>query len=790
MNGPGFYRGQPVKEEMRMQPEQGNRFDLVLAGIVLLAAFLNIFNIWNQASGNVYYTTAVTSMLQSWHNFFYGSLDPGGYVTVDKPPVTFWVQTGFAYVFGVHGWSVILPQALAGVGSVILMYILVKPSFGRTAARLAALVMACTPVAVAVSRTNNIDSMLVFTLLLGTWMLFKGIRGQKTWWIIGAFAMIGVGFNMKMLQAYMVVPAFYLLYLLAFKGEWKKKLVVLLAATVVLLGVTLSWAVAVDLVSEKNRPYIGGSDTNSVLELAFGYNGIARLKGMGRGGGGAPGGAPGRQVQQDAGTRAERQQNATDATGGVNSQQQSTTNSYSYNTNPRQTVPDSTSNEAYPPQAPFDTANASGQAPPDAANMADQLQMPPDAAANTTNPQQAVPGVSDMPDQLQAPPGAGYVTGGDDPRDAGSQAQPPGTGGDGAQGTRRGSGAPQGGRNAGGGMFNTGSAGPLRLFQSALSGQISWLLPFAAFAGVGLLAGNRRRKPLSDKYKETLFWLAWLIPGMVFFSVAGFFHQYYLIMLAPPVAALAGAGGVELWNRYSGRDGWKTWLLPAAVLVTAAFQLYILYPYYKTIGTGWLIALGTAGFGIALALVLAAKRQKLAAFAAAASILVLLAAPLYWSATPLLYGDNSQLPAAGPSQQGPGGGQRQGGNGSGTSSVTGSKLYQYVKSHNTGETYLFASSDTGTAETYIMQTGEAVMPMGGFNGSDQILTVEKLEQMIADKKVKFFLLGSGGGGGAGGGASDVIGWIIANSTEVPKEDWQDTSSSSGTLYEINIEDEM
>lgn len=710
-----------------MRPEQGKRFDMVLAGIVILAAFLNIFNIWDQVSGNVYYTTAVTSMLQSWHNFFYGSLDPGGYVTVDKPPVTFWVQTAFAYVFGVHGWSVILPQALAGVGSVILMYVLVKPTFGRTAARLAALVMACTPVAVAVSRTNNIDSMLVFTLLLGTWMLFKGIHGQKAWWVIGAFAMIGVGFNMKMLQAYMVVPAFYLLYILAFKGEWKKKLAVLAAATVILIGVTLSWAVAVDLVPEENRPYIGGSETNSVLELAFGYNGIARLKGMGRGGGGAPGGAPDRQAQQDEGTRTDRQAAAPDETG----------------------------------------------------NTATQTQTTPDGTDDTANPQQAVPGASDMPDQPQAPPDGTNVPEGGDPRAAGSQDQPPGNGGDGAQGTRSG----------GGGMFNTGNAGPLRLFQSELSGQISWLLPFAAFACIGLLAGIRRRKPLSNKHKETLFWLAWLIPGMVFFSIAGFFHQYYLIMLAPPIAAMAGAGGVELWNRYSGSDGWKIWLLPAAVLATTAFQLYILYPYQKTIGIGWLIALGAAGLGIALTLVLAAKRQKLAAFAAAASILVMLAAPLYWLATPLLYGDNSQLPAAGLSQQGFGG-QRQGGGGSSTSSVTDSKLYQYVKSHNTGETYLFAASDTGTAESYIMQTGEAVIPMGGFNGSDQILTVEKLEQMVADRKVKFFLLGSGGGGGAGGGASDVTSWIISNSTEVPKEDWQDTSSAQGTLYEINIGDEM
>ncbi len=710
---------------MAMEPKQGHRFDFILIGIAILSAFLNIYNIWNSLYANAYYTSAVTSMLQNWHAFFYASLDPGGYVTVDKPPVTFWVQTAFAYVFGVHGWSVILPQALAGVGSVILIYVLVKPTFGRTAARLASLVMACTPVAVAVSRTNNIDSLLVFTLLLATWMLFRGIRNQKVWWVLGAFAMIGVGFNMKMLQAYMVAPAFYLFYLLAFKGEWKKKLAVLAAATVVLVGVTLSWAVVVDLTPEENRPYIGGSDTNSVLELAFGYNGIARLKGMGRGGG-APGGAADRQTQQDEGIRPEQQQ----------------------------TAPDGTNNTTNPQQIPQDGTN------------------------NMTNPQQAPPDAANMPDQPQAPPG------GNDPRAEGRQNQQPNPGGD----------APQGAR--GGGMFNTGNAGPLRLFQSELSGQISWLLPFAAFACVGLLAGMRRRSPLTTKQNETLFWLGWLLPGMAFFSVAGFFHQYYLIMLAPPIAALAGAGWVELWNQYRDRAGWKMWLLPSAILAATAFQLYILYPYQKMIGAGWSIGIGVAGVGLALVLYLTAKKQKLAAAAAIAGMLVLLAAPLYWSATPLLYGDNSQLPVAGPSQQGFGG-QRQGGGG-GTSSVIDTRLYQYVKSNNTGETYLFATSDTNTAESYIIQTGEAVMPMGGFNGSDDILTVEKLEKMVADKKVKFFLIGSGAGGR--GGSSDVTNWIIANSTEVPKEEWQDSASAQGgpqggstgggTLYEINIGDEM
>jgi len=674
-------------------------FDPFLILIAFLSAFFNIFNIWKDQYANAYYTAAVTSMLQSWHNFFYASFDPGGYITVDKPPIAFWAQTAFAYIFGVHGWSVILPQALAGVGSVLLMYFMVKPTFGKTAARFASLIMACTPIAVAVSRTNNIDSLLVFTLLLSTWMLFRGIRNQKLSWVLGAFAVIGVGFNIKMLQAYMAVPAFYLFYLLAFKGEWKRKLAVLAAATVIMAGVSVSWAIVVDTIPQENRPYIGGSKTNSVLELAFGYNGIQRLKGMKRGGMG-PGSTPDqRKVRQDG------------------------------NNTPSPT-----------------------QMPPDGNNIPNRPPMPPDG--NNT------PGGFGLDDKYR--PGAMPGGGG-----------PPG--------------------QRGGGMFGTGQVGPLRLFQSELSGQASWLLLFVTFAGVGLLAGLRRRRPLTDKQKETLFWLAWLLPIMAFFSVADFFHHYYLIMLAPPIAALAGAGWVELWHQYRDRKGWKRWLLPVGLLVATAFELYVLQPYQNQIGMGWSIGIGAAGIGLSLVLFLAAKKERLANIAAIAGMLVLLVAPLYWAATPLLYGVNYTLPQAGPSQQGFG--QRQGMR-SGQNSGINMKLLEYATKNNTGETYLFAVTDSNTAAPYIIETGKAVMAMGGFSGSDPVLTVEKLKQMVANKKVKLFLIPSSGFGRGGGSSNEVevMDWIRKNSKEVPKEEWQTSSSAQGgpmrmgydnTLYKIN-----
>lgn len=781
------------------------KFDGYLAIITVISLFLNVFGIWRDKYSNSYYTAAVASMMENFKAFFFGSLDPVGFVTVDKPPVVFWVQTAFAKLFGLHGWSVILPQALANVGSVLLLYFLLKPSFGKPAARMGALILALTPIAVVISRSNNIDGMLVFTLLLGVWMLMKGVRTKRTGWLFGAFAVIGLAFNMKMLQAYMVVPAFYLFYWLAVNVNWKKKLGILTGATAVMLVVSVSWAVVVDSIPADKRPYIGSSETNSVLELAFGYNGVSRLTGdRNNGGGGFPGGQMPGQAE-----RTERSAGQADGTNAANG-------------------------AAAIPNGPDATA-------PDVQNGA-----APGGAPGGTN---------GFPGQM---PGGGQFPGGM---------------GDG------------GGMNRGGGMFNTGQKGVFRLFQSELSGQASWLLPFALLATIGLLSGLRFRKSLTDREKETLFWLAWLVPVGGFFSIAGFFHQYYLIMLAPPIAALAGAGWSALWSFYRDKQGWKAWLLPVSLLATTAFELYVLNPYSATMGKGWVIGVGAGGVILALLLLLRMLQSKAAFGASVLGMLVLLAAPGYWSYLPSTEKNpNSSVPAAGPTGAAgmfgfggsrtamgnmPGGfsggfGERDGGrrgnanwgqtggtggtgtdgaaNGTGGSGTDGSRtdgagsgsgggrtsadggdrtglngatvsggfnfsrgtssvdqdLVRYLTEHNTGEKYLFATTSSQTAAPYIIETRKAVMAMGGFSGSDPILTVDKLKKMVENGDVKYFLL-SGEGGGGRGGSSEVTQWIVQNSTAITESEWKGTASeddgSAGilgmggfggtTLYEIN-----
>lgn len=253
----------------------------LLALILVLAAFLRFYHLGESGVGNQYYAAAVKSMLQSWHNFFFVAFEPGGSVSVDKPPLGFWVQCLSAYFLGVNGFALALPNALAGVGSVFIAYKLVRRPFGPWAGLAASLALAVTPVAVSAERNNTIDGLLVFVLLLAAWAVLQSVYTRKAGWLFLGMFLVGLGFNIKMLQAYLILPGIYALYFFAAKYKWWQKILQLAAATVLLLAVSFSWAVAVDLTPPENRPYVGGSENNTVMELIFGHNGISRLLGAG-----------------------------------------------------------------------------------------------------------------------------------------------------------------------------------------------------------------------------------------------------------------------------------------------------------------------------------------------------------------------------------------------------------------------------------------------------------------------------------------------------------------------------
>ncbi|EAC8432915.1 glycosyltransferase family 39 protein [Listeria monocytogenes] len=646
--------------------------DFYFVGIMVIAIFFNFYGIWKDDTVNPYYTAAVTSMVQNFHNFFYGAFDPAGFITVDKPPVALWLQAISALIFGVHGWSVILPQALAGVGSVILLYVLVKPRFGAWAARITALIMALTPIAVAVTRTNNMDAILVFVLLLATFFLFKAVHHAKIGWLLLSFALIGVGFNVKMLQAFMVVPAFLLFYFIATKLSWRKKLVQLVIALVLMLAVSVSWAVIVDQTAASERPYIGSSQTNSVLELAFGYNGMERLLG---------------------------QETGTGSSGNMEMGTPPSTNS-------------SDSSSTTPPSPPSGSVQ--------------------DGANGGTPPQ-------------------------------GNNGTPP-TGGPGNAAKGGGNGSKMTGNT---GMFGTGNAGPLRLFQTALGDQISWFLPLAITGMLAIFLAyrneNKRIYQLTSKQKEMVFWAAWLIPVAGFFSIAGFFHHYYLIMLAPPIAVLSGVGIVALFRLYQDKENWQRFLLPVAVALTGSLQAFFVAAYLPILA----VIIGIAALITSITIiVLRPQPSTLTAKITALALAILLIAPTYWSLTPILYGGNSSLPEAGPQLK------QSSGGGFADASVD-SDLISYLQKNNTGETYLFGTTDATTAGPYIIKTKEAVMALGGFNGTDPTLTVKQLKQMIQAGEIKYFYLPSN----SKASDSDVVKWIQENGTEIDSSKWSSSVST-------------
>jgi len=205
------------------------------------------------------------------------AFEPGGSVSLDKPPLGYWVQAFSAYFLGLNGFALALPNAIAGVLSVFVVFKLVRQTFGDWAGLLAAFTLAITPIAIATERNNTIDGLLVFVLLLAAWAFMQSIQsGNFRWLLLGAL-LVGLGFNIKMLQALLPLPAFYAAYFFGAKHNWRVKLSHLTAASTLLLAVSLSWALVVDMIPASERPYVDSSSNNSVMSLIFGHNGLTRL---------------------------------------------------------------------------------------------------------------------------------------------------------------------------------------------------------------------------------------------------------------------------------------------------------------------------------------------------------------------------------------------------------------------------------------------------------------------------------------------------------------------------------
>lgn len=689
-----------------------------LGVILILSAVLELLHLDREGYGNQYYASAVLSMTQSWRNFFFVSFDPGGFVSVDKPPLGFWIQTLSAKMFGFSGLSILVPEALALVVSVAVLYKLVRRAFGVVPGLIAALALAFMPVSVVTARNNTIDTLLVLALLLAAWALSIATEQGRLRWLLLSMTIVGLGFAIKMLQAYLVVPAFFFLYFIAAPVRWLPKLGHLLLAGIVLLVVSFAWPVTVDLTPANLRPWVDSTQNNSAVSLALGYNGIERLLGHG---------------------------------------------------------------------------------------------------ANLDRFIEQVQGGQQQDDR------GGFVNGGP------------------------------------GGAQETGSPGPLRLINEQLAGQASWLMPLALLGTVvslGLAWKHRRELGTNPRGHALFLWGGWFATTAIFFSVAGFYHRYYLVMMGPAVAALAAIGVWGAWRAYRyGR--WFSWLLPLGLIGTGLLQEKILadYPEWAARLTP-VIRFGVfAAAGVLIVAWLASliwrkwePRPIAGQVAVSVGLLAVLAAPAVWSGQPAFAnGNTGNLPAAGPAGRGgfpgfggfpgapgnpaaPAGGQpnqvrpgipqgpaagrlpdgrqpavpgdRQipgGANGQPPAGVPNGQagvapnggqiprpgqpgnpagpfggqgqqaLISYLLANQGSAKYVLATGSSNEAAPIILATGKPVMALGGFSGNDPILTVESFANMVKDGTVRFIIEGGRGFGGFGGGRGDanISSWVRTNCGQVP-----------------------
>ncbi|MFJ1606691.1 glycosyltransferase family 39 protein [Streptomyces sp. NPDC088253] len=267
-----------------------------LPALIAIMALATVLYSWNLSSSslNSFYSAAVLSGTHSWKAWFFGSLDAGNFITVDKPPFALMIMSLFCRIFGFGTWQMMAPMIAAALGTIWILHSSMKRAFGHAAATVAALVLALTPITVAINRDNNPDTTLVLLMVAAAALGLRATRDGKLLPLLGSAVCFGLAFNTKMLQGYIALPAVFAVYLYASRLGWARKVRDLLLATVALAVSSFWWAAAVSLVPADERPYIGGSTDGSAWNLIMGYNGLGRvLGGEGNGGGGGAGGGGG-----------------------------------------------------------------------------------------------------------------------------------------------------------------------------------------------------------------------------------------------------------------------------------------------------------------------------------------------------------------------------------------------------------------------------------------------------------------------------------------------------------------
>jgi 4-amino-4-deoxy-L-arabinose transferase-like glycosyltransferase len=599
-----------------------------LLGLLVATLVLYTWHLTSSGYANSFYSAAVQAGSESWKAFFFGSSDAANSITVDKPPASLWVMALSVRLLGLSSFAILFPQVLMGIATLGVVYATVKRHFGAAAGLIAGATLALTPVAALMFTFNNPDALLTLLMALGAWATMKAIEQASPKWMMIVGVFIGLGFLTKTLQVLLVVPFFGLAYLIAAPTTLRKRIIHSLLAVGTMVLSAGWWVAIVELIPASARPYIGGSQTNSFLELTFGYNGLGRLSG--------------------------------DETGSVG-----------------------------------------------------------------------------------------------------------------------------GGGAAAGGQW--GETGLLRMFSSSVGDQISWLIPSALIllaAGLWL----RGRLPRTDLRRAAyLVWGGWLVVTMLVFSLmAGIFHEYYTVALAPAVAALVGMGAVEAWERRDSAVG--TIALSAAIAAAATWSFILLS---RTTAYGQWLRISVLALGMAAALLVLGLRwfhPRAVPVVLAAALLAGLAGPAAYTVSTTSQAHSGSIVTAGPvgSGGGPGGlrggmppqlqGQtgtaQPGGGGMGgllDASSPSTAVVTALSQDAQSFTWVAAAVGSQTAAGLQLGTQLPVMAIGGFNGSDPSPTLAQFQQYVANGQIHYFASGGRGFGNQNGGSSsssEIASWVEQNFTAV------------------------
>ncbi len=611
---------------------------LALAGVLALAAVMNTHRLAQNGYANIFYSAGVKSMLRSLHNFAFASFDPGGLVTVDKPPLALWAQVASAKVFGFSPLSLLLPEAIMGVLAVALLYLLISRPFGPAAGLAAALTLAVFPSFVGVARDNGVDPLLILLMLLACGAALRAIETGRWRTLLWCGVLVGLAFDTKTLAAYLVVPGIALGYAVCAPGPFSRRALQLLVAGLATVLVSGAWIAFVDLTPAAKRPYVGSSTNNSEVGLTFEYNGFGRVEGQV----GGPGHIP-------VGTGA---------------------------------LPSSAARSA------VHRAPRSGARP--------HARTGPAASVKPRPPSRLLPD--------------------------GREREP----------------IPFGG-----------PVGPLRLFGLGLGDQSGWILPFAFFGLLAVMAlllfgetsasapaGSREPKGLDrldPRLATTLVLGGWFLVEAAVLSLSkGIVHPYYTSALAPGAAAMTGAGTGAFVRLARGRRwDWRLAAIPCAVTATVVAQLALLHREHYM---HWFAPVLIAGAAVGTIALLAVRRS--APVTMAFTLVLLLVAPAAYASSTWLAPVEGTFPAAGPKQA----------SGAGGVGVAGRDLHvdlallRYVRAHGSSSRWAILTDASDTAAPFILLDLPAGA-LGGYGGTDPVLDGAGLARLVSRGEARYVVLG-------------------------------------------------